>query len=615
MIKDLTISQLFFERCQKKPNKNSIGWIHNGELKFFTNEEYQQTVEKISLAIMSLGIMEQDKIAILSQSRKEWNFFDLGIMCSRLVSIPIYPSLVASECAYIINHSEAKGIIVENEIQFLKLIDQITKLTELKFIVSLEHVSQESLSRLPSTTSFFHYEEFLQLGSLEKKKSPKLFEDFIHRSSLSDTASIIYTSGTTGVPKGALITQRAFSSMFSNVYNSLKTHVGTNDRVLTFLPLSHVLGRTDSFLCLIFELENIYAESLEKMVDNLAIAKPTLLIAVPRIFEKVYAKVLEKVSKENLLKQQIFQWALHASEQYFQKINDDFAPSPLDIIQKNLAYKLVFEKVYQRFGGKIRFLISGGAPLSPHLISFLQIANLTVLEGYGLTETVAPITLNPPFKQIPGTIGLPLGDVQVSFNDDGEILIKTQSLFTEYYKDPEATQNTFQDGWFMTGDIGEVTPNGYIKITDRKKDIIITSAGKNVAPQKIENLLKLRNYISNAMVIGDQKKFLTVVICLDREAFIPLSQELGLSPEFSYEDLCQHSRVKELIAMEIEKVNADLPSFEKLKGYLISTTDFTVENGYLTPSLKLKKKFLLKNYEEAIEKLYAELEETREQSN
>jgi long-chain acyl-CoA synthetase len=396
--------------------------------------------------------------------------------------------------------------------------------------------------------------------------------------------------------------------MLDNVYSSLKTNISQNDRILTFLPLSHVLGRCDSLLNLIFDFETVYAESLDKVVDNLSVAKPTILIAVPRIFEKVYSKVMENIANETVLKKKVFQWALTASRQYDRKIDEDISPTPYEIIQKNLAFKLVFEKIFNRFGGRIRFLISGGAPLAPEISKFLQHANLTILEGYGLTETIAPCILNSPARQIAGTIGIPLGDVQVKFADDGEILLKTNAIFSYYYKNEQATKEAFVDGWFCTGDIGELTVDGYVKITDRKKDIIITSAGKNVAPQKIENILKLQKHFSNAMVIGDQRKFLTAVISIDRDAFLLELDILGMSTKPSYEELAVHPKVYEIINDELKTANKDLASYESIKGFIIAPTDFTIENGHMTPSLKLKKKIILKTYAKEIDALYKKLE-------
>ncbi len=609
MIKEKTLSQLFFERAQKHPNKNVLGWIENNSLHFYSYDDYWTTVERLALALIKTGLSAHQKIAILSQTNKEWHLMDVAGLCARLTVVPIYPNLTAGEVEYILNHSESSAVVVENDIQFKKILEIQDKLIDTKVVIALRPIDEELIKKLLPSIDFKTYQELQAIGSDEKNNTPKLIEAELLQSNPNDIASIIYTSGTTGVPKGAVITHRAFVAMLNNVHSSLKSNISTHDRTLTFLPLSHVLGRCDSFLNIIFGFECVYAESLDKVVDNLAIARPTIMIAVPRIFEKVYAKVLDNIASESDLKQRVFSWALQASNAYFKKIENDHSPTAFEIIQKNLAYKLVFEKIYQRFGGKIRFLISGGAPLAPDIIKFLQNANLTILEGYGLTETIAPCTLNPVVKQVPGSIGLPLGDVKIQFADDGEIMIKSAALFSHYYKDEKSTKDAFDDnGWFLSGDIGEITQEGYIKITDRKKDIIITSGGKNVAPQKIENLLKLKKYISNAMIVGDKRKFLVAVVCLDREAFIPIQDSLGLMANFGHEELANHEKVKEIIEKEISEINAELPNFEKIKGFYIAPNDFTVENGHITPSLKLKKKVILNTYDEEIEKLYHELD-------
>lgn len=603
MNKDATLSKLFLKKTLKSPHRKAIGWIEGANLHFYTNEDYQQKVRVIFYGLYTLGIQAQDRLAIIGQSSKEWHFFDIAALCARAVVTPIYPTYMSDEVEFILNDSETKFLILENEAQFQKILTEQDKLKHLKVIIALKEISEELVKKLSDKIIFQTYQQLVDTGITESQKSPNLFEATIDASIPTDIASIIYTSGTTGAPKGAVITQKAFAVMLNNVHLSLKTNVLPNDRTLTFLPLSHVFGRCDSLLNLIFDFECVFAESIDKVVDNMQIAKPTILLAVPRIFEKVYSKVLENIQKENELKKIVFEWALKASNTYYEKINADKSPSTFEILQKNLAYKLVFQKIYERFGGRIRFLVSGGAPLSPDIMKFLQYANLTILEGYGLTETIAPAVLNPPVRQIPGAIGLPLGDVQVKFAEDGEIMLKTEALFTEYYKNKKATEEAFKDGWFLTGDIGELTTDGYIRITDRKKDIIITSAGKNIAPQKIENILKLQKHISNAMVVGDKRKFLVAIISIDHESFM---DELGSSS--TYEEMVKNPKVHEIIDLEIGNTNSDLPSFESIKGFIIAPSDFTVENGQLTPSLKLKKKVILKHYEQEVDALYKKLE-------
>ncbi len=610
MVTDQTISKMFLKKAAKSPHKKAIGWVDGSELHFLNNEDYLQKIKIYTYGFIHLGIKNQDKVAILGNTCKEWHFFDLAALSARGIVIPIYPSYLAHEVEFILNDSESKFLILENEIQMQKVLEVQNKLISLKYIIGIKDISQDLIAKLRSDILFYTFPQFTEFGNSELQKSPKLFEDLIIASSADDIASIVYTSGTTGEPKGAVITQKAFCAMLDNVYSSLKTNILPTDRFLIFLPLSHVLGRCDSLLNLAFDSESVYAESLDKVVDNLQIAKPTILISVPRIFEKVYSKVLDTIQKESDFKKKAFAWALQASKNYYDKINLDKSPSPFEIIQKNLAYKLVFEKIYNRFGGRIRFLVSGGAPLAPDIMSFLQNANLTILEGYGLTETIAPCILNPVVRQIPGTLGLPLGDVQVKFGDDGEIMLKTKALFSHYYKNDKATAEAFsEDGWFLTGDIGEITKDGYVKITDRKKDIIITSAGKNVAPQKIENDLKLQKYISNAMVVGDQRKFLVAIVSFDLEAVLSDAEALGISGRPTYTELVLNPKIHDILEQEIKAANLELASFESIKGFIIAANEFSVENGQLTPSLKLKKKIILKAYKNEIDALYKKLED------
>ncbi len=417
-------------------------------------------------------------------------------------------------------------------------------------------------------------------------------------------ASIIYTSGTTGEPKGAVITQDGIVSMLMNVEKTIKGAFGPSDKTLVFLPLSHVLGRTDSLLPLIFGWQAVYAESIEKLIDNLAIVRPTVMIAVPRIFEKIYSKIMEKTTTGSVIEKQVFKWAVASAEKYFHKIDLDLSPSAPELLEYRLAKKLVFSKIYDRFGGRIRYFVSGGAPLAPEIIKFLRYANLTILEGYGLTETIAPVCLNPLAKQVPGTVGRPMGDVQISFAKDGEILIKTTALMKEYYKNPEATKEALQDGWLFTGDIGEFTSEGFLKITDRKKDLIKTSGGKYVVPQKIENMAKMKPHISQFVVVGEKRNFVTALIGIEKEAFLHMVDELNLPSDCTVSDLAKSPKVRELLQKEIDELNQNLAQFETIKKFTIVTEEFTTDN-FLTPSLKIKRKVVSEKYKKEIEAMYA----------
>lgn len=598
-----TIGRIFKAQVEKTPNRYAIGWIENNEIKNLTFADYRQNIEILATAFNKIGLNVGDKVAILAQTSKEWHFLDIAAICSRACVVPIYPSYLSHEVDYIFRHSDSSILIVENDKQMEKVIPVMKDWPNLRVIISLSELSEENLKKFRNACAYYSYKELIRIGTEDLKSHPDLLENHIQNQLPEEYASIIYTSGTTGEPKGAVITQHAFASMLINIEKTVQGGFTQNDRSLVFLPLSHVLGRADSMLPLIFGWQSVYAESLEKVVDNIQLVRPTVMIAVPRIFEKIYTKIMAQVNEGNIVEKQAFKWAQHIAEKYFNKIDNDLSPSTTELLEFKLAQKLVFSKIYARFGGKIRYFVSGGAPLSPQIIQFLRYANLTVLEGYGLTETIAPCCLNPLQKQVAGTVGRPIGDVQFSFGPDGEILIKSDALLKEYYKNPEATADALQNGWFHSGDIGEFTPDGYLKITDRKKDLIKTSGGKYIAPQKLENAAKTQPHISHMVAIGDGKKFVTALIGIEKERFLNQLEDLGLPSDCSVADLAQNEKVKEIIGKEIDAINQDLAQFETIKRFTIIPEEFTIEN-YLTPSLKIKRKVVSGKYSSIIEAMY-----------
>ena len=602
-LKKRSIGDLFLDRVKKSSDSNSIGWIEDDVIKFIDFQQYYDTVESLALAFRKHGLDRQDKVAILGNTTKEWHFCDVSLLCSGAIVVPIYHTYTADEIAYILNHSESKILVVEDLKLLKKVASVMDKLKHLKQVVLIK-ASTGSNKILPERVSLYNYEDMLSEGQEEAQYHPDVFETIITETPESDLATIIYTSGTTGKPKGAAIKQLAFTQMLLNVHRFSHHAFDSNDRSLTFLPLSHVFGRADSFLPLIFGWECVYARSIQTIIDDIALVRPTIMLSVPRIFEKIYAKINQSLEQSNLVKQHLFDWATEKAKEYFACLDSDKTPPTSTILQYQLAYKLVFSKIYNMFGGRIRYFISGGAPLSKEIIYFLRYSGLTILEGYGLTETVAPCVLNPFPKQLPGSVGQPMGDVQISFAEDGEILVKSEALFTEYYKEPEKTEEVIdEDGWFHTGDIGKFTKDGYLVITDRKKDIIITSGGKNVAPQKIENLAKLQPHIAQCILVGEKRKYLTALISIEKELFEREFSELGISKDMDISEIVKLPEVHEIISSELETVNSELAKFETIKEYYILPLELTNEN-YLTPSLKVKKKELIKDFSGEIDAMY-----------
>lgn len=599
-----TLGRLLKLRVQKTPDRYAIGWIENNEVKNLSFKEYKNTIEILASAFHKIGVTVGDKVAILAQTCKEWHLLDMATMCSRCCLVPVYPSYLPEEINYIFNHSDSSVLIVENDKQMEKVISVMKDWKNLKIVISINELSEETLKKFRNSYPYYTYKDLLRIGKDELKSQPDLLENYIQNQLPEETASIIYTSGTTGEPKGAVVTQHAMTTMLLNVEATIKGAFNSNDKTMVFLPLSHVLGRCDSLLPLVFGWQAVYAESMEKLVDNLQVVKPTVMIAVPRVFEKIYSAIMEQVNHGSLFEKQAFKYAVKVAEKYFTKIDKDLSPTASEILEYKMVSKVVFSKIYNRFGGRIRYFVSGGAPLSPEIIKFLRYANLTILEGYGLTETIAPCCLNPLSKQVPGTVGRPMGDVQFSFGPDKEILIKSEALMKEYYKNPEATAEALKDGWLYSGDIGEFTPDGYLRITDRKKDIIITSGGKNVAPQKIENLAKTKPHISHLVVVGEKKNYLTALVGIEKERFLSLLEELDLPSDCSVMDLAQSPKVKDIIQSEISEINHDLAQFETIKKFTIVTEEFTTDN-FLTPSLKIKRKVVVERYKDQIEDMYA----------
>lgn len=598
-----TIGRLLKLRIDKSATRNAIGWIENNEVKSLSFHDYKNQIEMLVNAFKKIGINPGDKIALLAQTSKEWHLLDMATLCARSCLVPIYPTYLAHEVEFIFKHSDSSVLIVDDDKQMKKILPGLKNLIHLKIIISIHELSEDVVKKFRNTYPYYCYKDLLKLGKEETKGQPDFLDNLILEQQPDELASIIYTSGTTGEPKGAVVTQAALVAMLTNVEKTIKGAFGPRDKTLVFLPLSHVLGRCDSLLPLVFGWQAVYAESIDKLLDNLQLVKPTVMIAVPRIFEKIYSKVMEKTVEGSVVEKQVFKWAIGAAESYYSKIDRDLSPTTFELLEYTAAHKIVFSKIYARFGGKIRYFVSGGAPLSPDIIKFLRYANLTILEGYGLTETIAPCCLNPLVKQVPGTVGRPMGDVQISFAADGEILIKSKAMMREYYKNPGATAEAFEDGWLCTGDIGDFSSEGFLRITDRKKDILITSGGKNVAPQKIENLAKTKLHISHLVVVGDKRNYLVALVGIEKDSFLSLLDQLELPTDCSLEEIALHPKVKEIIGLEIEEVNQHLAQYENIKRFSIVTEEFNTEN-YLTPSLKIKRKLVSERYKQEIEAMY-----------
>lgn len=591
-----SVLDLLNHRVEKYPDKACVGKINGHDILEINYQQLLNKVTAIAKNLKAAGHKKGMRVAIISETRLSWHLADLGSLKAGLEVVPIYPNTSLDLIEYVLTDSNPTSLFIESPALFSK-IKSILEHGFIKNIYFFDHLHNQR-DTLTDLAQNFHFSSLHQL----EKENPDHKNIQLDQIFETDISTIAYTSGTTGRPKGAVITHKAFLQVLKNLHHNYSNVVNEKDISLCFLPLAHVLGRCDSYLHLTFGLQTYFSPRIDRIVDHIQKIKPSIMLAVPKVFEKVHQNILEK--KQGLFKSSLFDWAEEVSNQYFDILENDRAPSSWLIVQRQLAYKVVYKRIYDYFGGNIRFFVSGGAPLHPETAKFMRNANLTILEGYGLTETIGPCSVTPIYKQVLNSVGTPIGDVQIKLAEDGEILIKSEALFSHYLNDEEETAKCLKNGYFYTGDIGEITSSGFLKITDRKKDIIITSAGKNIIPQRIENALMLQNHISQAVIIGDKQEFVTALIGIEKKDFINELKGMEQDLTIAHDQLARLPQVVEIIEGEIAKVNKELSDHEKIKKFLIAHRPLSIASGHITPSLKIKKKLLLEEYAEEIAQLY-----------
>ena len=589
-----TLSQLFLNTIKSYPKDDLLLFKKEGKYVPISTEEFADRVKCFSLGLRDLGLEAGDKLIILSENRPEWVISDVANLCLGGITVPIYTSLIPEQIKYIIDDSDAKIVVVSDQSQWQKIEaikSQLTKVTS--YITCLSEAPEGVLT----------FAQVLERGRKMDKQNPGLFEKMALEVKPDAIASIIYTSGTTGPPKGVMLTH---SNIFSNVKtcSSLLPFKDT-DTVLSFLPLSHILERMGMFVYLYNGMSIGFAESIDTLGENLLEVRPHIMVNVPRVLEKIYAKVIDNVQASSSLKRKIFFWAMKVGKKYGRKKILNQPISKLLQFKRNLANKLVFSKVYAKTGGRVRFFLCGGAPLSKDIGEFFYAIGLTVIEGYGLTETSPVITANT-FENLKfGTVGKPIPGVDVRIDEDGEILTKGPHVMNGYYKKEAASREVFEGGWFHTGDIGHFDEEGFLVITDRKKDIIVTSGGKNVAPQPIEGILNLNPYISTALVIGDSRKFISALVVPNFEKL----EEYARQNNISFEDHCDLVKKEEIVRFIQEQVDRSAPnlaSYEKVKKIALLDKEFEIEKGEITPTLKVKRNIVEEKYKGIIDAMYRE---------
>ncbi|WP_164016952.1 AMP-dependent synthetase/ligase [Pyxidicoccus trucidator] len=589
---------------QNARNASKVGVTHkkDGRWQDVTWVQVLEEVKALSEALVAQGIRPGDRVALFGNTSVQWIICDLAISAAQAITVPIYSSNTPDECRYIINHSETSFLFIDNDEKDAKQAGRLTRI-------------RQKLAEMPSLRKVVLFDgavaggvemslaDLMAQGRSEVQARPAAFDERVAAIKMDDTNSLIYTSGTTGEPKGVILTHSnwAYEAKASQSVGMMEP----TDSVMLFLPLAHVFAQVVKAAWLSMGYRLIIAESVDKLLANLVETKPTVLPSVPRVFEKVYNNVVSNGSSAPGLKGKLFRWAFKLFDEYVEARNQGREYNTLAF---GLAKKLVFAKVRaaisEKLGGNMRLFISGGAPLSSKIGYFFDLLGLKVLEGYGLTETSAGTTVNRENKIKIGTVGAPMPGTELKIAPDGEILIRGPGVMKGYYKNPAATAEAINpEGWFFTGDIGELDADNYLRITDRKKDIIVTAGGKNVAPQNIENLLKTHPIISQAMVYGDKRPYLVTLITVSEEGARKLLQEKG-APVGTYAENAKRPEVHAAVKAALDSVNGEMPPYSTVKRFSVLEADFSQETGELTPKLSVKRKVCSAKYKPQIDSMY-----------
>lgn len=594
-----TINQLFFEAIEKYDRPDAFLHKVNGAWEKLSHQTVLQRVRRIALGLTQLGIRKSDRVGLLSENRPEWAIVDYACVCSGFTDVPIYPTLPAQQIPYMLTDSGTRLLFVSTPEQARKIASIRAQTPGLEWIVGIAATQADGCDLTMA--------DIEAMGAqLDNAQVAADFRTQALAVSPDQVITIIYTSGTTGDPKGVMLTQ---DNLHSNVLGSKGViPAGEGDVALSFLPLSHIFERTGDYFIFAHGVPIAYAESIDTVPLNMMEIKPSIMMSVPRLYEKIYARVLENAVQSGGIKARIFHWARAVGSRWADIKLRGKEPNAFLAMQYSLADKLVFSKLRERTGGRMRYFVSGGAPLSQEINKFFYSAGLTIHEGYGLTETSPVISGNTKTAFRIGTVGRPIPGVEVMIAADGEILTRGPHVMLGYYNKPEATAEALDAaGWFKTGDIGELE-DGFLRITDRKKDIIVTAGGKNIAPQPIETNVKLSKFVSQAVMIGDKRRFPAMLVVPEWDALEAWarSEHIGATTR---SEMLQLPAVRAKMESEIQVHLKGLAHFEVPKKFEFLEHDFTVERGELTPKLSVKRRVIEKAYKERIDQLYADAED------
>jgi long-chain acyl-CoA synthetase len=590
-----TVCDVFYRSVDTYRKAEHLKFRRDGTWRAVSSEELRSAVEETSMGLRALGVGKGDKVAILSENRPEWAFADLATLCAGGADATVYPTLTAAQVLYILDDSESKVVFVSTAVQAAKVAEVRPRLPR------LQHVVRFDAPPVPGTMTL---DELRAKGKEALRTDPDAVRRRAAEVGGDDLATLIYTSGTTGDPKGVMLSH---GNLVHNVLAAQKVFPMVNEEwtALSFLPLCHSFERTAGHNFMLYAgLTIAYAESVEKVPENMQEVRPHIMCSVPRLYEKMYARVNEKVASDPPLRQKVFRWAIAVGREVFAHTVARTEPPALLRMKLALADRLVFSKIKQRTGGRLRLFISGGAPLAREIAEFFGAAGMLVCEGYGLTETSPVITCNRPDWVRPGTVGLPLEQVEVKIAEDGEILTRGPHVMKGYFKKPAATAEAIDaDGWFHTGDIGFLDGDGFLVITDRKKDIIVTSGGKNIAPQPIENRLKTNKFFTEVVMVGNKRNFAAALVVPNFDALEAWARQRGLTVS-GREELVRRKEVVDHYMSLVDQMTTDLAQFERIKKIALLAKEFTQESGELTPTLKVKRRIVEERYRATIDAMY-----------
>ncbi len=595
------LADLFFKRAEKYLRRPIVRYRKRRHLPYeeITWQEAKENVEQIAYGLKALGLRKGQNVGLLATTCHLWMFCDFGILSAGCCTVPIYHSSLGDSVKFIVDHAELEVVIVSNKIQLQKLRALWHTMPKLRYVI----VMVDSGDIPTNDPRILTLEELMKIGRKEQREEPNFIQDRLAEVESSDIATIIYTSGTTGIPKGVVLTHEHVLVAAMSFYQYVPFEEGYN--MLSFLPLAHVFERV---CCQFYGIDQgvifTYCEKIEELPSMLKDADVDTMTVVPRILEKIHARIMAKSGAAGPIKKKMFDEAIRVGKEYHRKkVNKEHIPQELRIAYE-VAQMAVLSKIKEQIAPNLKVFIVGGAPFSPDLSYFYMAIGFNIVEGYGLTETTAPISVNPPWANKPGTVGIPFSHFEVKIADDGEIICRGPAVFTHYYKNPEATAEAIIDGWFHTGDLGAFDADGYLSITGRKKDLLITAAGKNVAPQHVEALLLRSKYLNQIVVLGDKEKYLAALIVLNEDEVRKHFADLNIELPPRGSNLDQVPQIRALVDQEIARNSLDLASYEQIKAYSILDHELTIESGELTPTLKIKRNVVRERYPDLIKPLF-----------